>query len=101
MRFIYTFKFYENIVVSDEKELYQLEHFKNKRTFPFKKLTYNKERKAYRIYSQWVSKKRLYKLILPFYLVIEDEMSSLDRILKELDIAISNKNTEINKKESV
>ena len=38
------FKIYENIVCSDDKKLYQLEHFKNKRTFPFKELTYNKDR---------------------------------------------------------
>lgn len=88
MNFIYTFKFYENIVVNDNKELYQLEHFKNKRTFPFKKLTYNKDRKAYRIYSQWVSKKRLYKLVKPCFIKKEDPLSSFDRILKELNINI-------------
>ena len=59
------FKIYDNIVCGDDRKLYQLEHFKNKRVFPFKKLTYNSNRKAYRIYSQWVSKKRLYKLMMP------------------------------------
>tara|TARA_R110000822_G_scaffold116776_1_gene248611 strand:+ start:9 stop:272 length:264 start_codon:yes stop_codon:yes gene_type:complete len=59
---IFRFKIYENIVLNEYKELYQLEHFKSKYTYPFKKLTYNKDRKAYRIYSQWVSLKRLNKL---------------------------------------
>tara|TARA_R110002167_G_scaffold178527_1_gene378285 strand:- start:822 stop:1097 length:276 start_codon:yes stop_codon:yes gene_type:complete len=59
---IFRFKIYENIVLNEYKELYQLEHFKRKYTYPFKKLTYNKDRKAYRIYSQWVSLKRLNKL---------------------------------------
>ena len=59
---IFRFKIYENIVLNEYKELYQLEHFKSKYTYQFKKLTYNEDRKAYRIYSQWVSIKRLNKL---------------------------------------
>ena len=46
MKVVFRFKIYENIVLNENKELYQLEHFKFKRTFPFKKLTYNKDRKA-------------------------------------------------------
>ena len=61
----YRFKFYPHIVCDDHKTLWQLEHFKNKRTSPLKKLTYNSNRKAYRINSQWVSKNRLYKLKIP------------------------------------
>ena len=62
MRVIFRFKIYENIVLNEDKELYQLEHFKSKYTYPFKKLIYNKNRKAYRVYSQWVSLKRLNRL---------------------------------------
>lgn len=62
MVLIFRFKIYDNVVLNDKKELYQLAHFKGKYTHPFKKLTYNKERKAYRIYSQWVTEKRLNKL---------------------------------------
>jgi hypothetical protein len=63
------FKIYDYIVCDNKRKLYQLEHFKNKRTYPFKELTYNSKRKAYRINSQWVSKKRLYKFM---YLVNEE-----------------------------
>ena len=62
MRVVFRFKIYENIVLNEDKELYQLEHFKSKYTYPFKKLIYNKNRKAYRVYSQWVSLKRLNRL---------------------------------------
>jgi hypothetical protein len=62
MKVIFRFKIYDNIVLNESNELYQLEHFKSKYTYPFKKLTYNKHRKAFRIYSQWVSEKRLNKL---------------------------------------
>lgn len=58
------FKVYDYIVCDDNRKLYQLKHFKNKRTFPFKELTYNTNRKAYRIYGQWVSKNRLLKLMI-------------------------------------
>lgn len=84
MRFIYKFKIYENFAVNDNKELYQLEHFKNKRVYPFRKLTYNKDRKAYRIYSQWVSKKRLYKFIEPCDITVILEMSDLEVIMYNL-----------------
>lgn len=62
MNVIFRFMIYDNIVLNDKKELYQLSHFKGKYTHPFKKLVYNEERKAYRIYSQWVILKRLNKL---------------------------------------
>ena len=38
MRVIFRFKIYENIVLNEDKELYQLQHFKSKYTYPFKKL---------------------------------------------------------------
>jgi hypothetical protein len=86
MKLLFRFKIYENIVLNKDKELYQLEHFKSKYTYPFKKLTYNKDRKAYRIYSQWVSEKRLNKLS---YKVNEEihvqVLSNLETILFQLN----------------
>jgi len=72
------FKIYDNVVCDDNKTLYQLEHFRNKTTLPFKKLTYNDKRKAYRIYSQWVSKKRLYKFMIQTNEVIETNEHKTD-----------------------
>lgn len=82
------FKIYEHIVCDDNRTLYQLEHFKNKRTFPFKELTYNSKRKAYRIYSQWVSKKRLYKLMIPVDEEIIRFETQLDKLLNDLKITL-------------
>jgi hypothetical protein len=86
MKVIFRFKIYENIVLNKDKELYQLEHFKSKYTYPFKKLTYNKYRKSYRIYSQWVSKKRLNKLSYKVYEdIVLDNLSELDRLLLQFN----------------
>jgi len=57
------FKIYKHIICNDKKELWELENCK-KRTKYLRKITYNDKRKAYRINSQWVSKKRLYKLMI-------------------------------------
>jgi hypothetical protein len=86
MKVIFRFKIYENIVLNEAKELCQLEHFKSKYTYPFKKLTYNKDRKAYRIYSQWVSEKRLNKLSYKVYEdMVTDNLSELDRLLLQFN----------------
>jgi hypothetical protein len=58
------FKIYEHIICNDQQELWQLEHFKNNRTRKLRKLTYNETKKAYRINSIWVTKKRLKKMII-------------------------------------
>ena len=85
MNVIFRFKIYENVVLTDKRELYQLSHFKGKYTHPFKMLTYNKERKAYRIYSQWVTLKRLNKLSYRVNETIEGKnYSDLDRLLYQL-----------------
>jgi hypothetical protein len=60
----FTFKNYPNIVCLHDGFLYQLEHFSNKRTKTFRKLTYNEKRKAFYINGQLVSKKRLETLKL-------------------------------------
>jgi hypothetical protein len=83
---IFRFKIYENIVLNEDGELYQLEHFKCKYTYPFKILTYNKDRKAYGIYSQWVSEKRLNKLSYKVYEdMVTDNLSELDRLLLQFN----------------
>lgn len=79
----YRFKLYPNIVCDDNKQLWQLEHFYNKRTYPKKKLIYNSKRKAFRIKSQWVSRKRLLKFMIPTYEVIED-VDSFKKQLKSI-----------------
>lgn len=85
MNVTFRFRIYDNIVLSDKKELYQLSHFKGKYTHPFKLLVYNEKRKAYRIYSQWVTLKRLNKLSYKVNETIEDEnYSDLDIILLQL-----------------
>ena len=88
MKIKFKFKIYENVVLNDKKELYQLSHFKGKYTHPFKKLTYNENRKAFRIYSQWVTLKRLNKLSYKVDEVIETEIE--DWFLKSLNEALSN-----------
>jgi DNA repair ATPase RecN len=57
-----TFKIYDKIVLLEDGFLYQLEHCPKKRTKVFRKLTYNKKRKAYYINGTLVSNKRLKKL---------------------------------------
>ena len=56
------FKFYPYLVCGIDKKIYQLTHFKKRRTCYFKEIIYNEERKGYRINSQWVSYNRLLKL---------------------------------------
>lgn len=57
----YRFKFYPYLVCGVDRKLYQLTHFKNRRTCYFKEIPYNNERKGYRINSRWVSFNRLNK----------------------------------------
>lgn len=58
----YRFKMFTFLVCGIDSKLYQLTHFKRKRTCYFKEIKYNKVRKGYRINSLWVSVKRLHKL---------------------------------------
>jgi hypothetical protein len=77
----YRFKHYPYIVATDKKELWQLEHFKKFRTCPKKKLTYNIKRKAFRINSQWVSRKRLLKFKYKVNEVLDDDIDYLTKCL--------------------
>ncbi len=56
------FNLYKDIVCDDNKTLWRLENNLGKRLKPLKKLTYSEKRKAYRINSVWVSRKRLLNL---------------------------------------
>ena len=53
------FRQYENIVCLNDGFLYQLEHFTNKRTKSFRKLTFNNKRNGWYINGQLVIRKRL------------------------------------------
>jgi len=59
---LHRFKKFPFVVCATDGLLYQLENCPRKRTIPFKKLTYNEKRDAYRINSQWVTRKQLQKL---------------------------------------
>lgn len=78
------FKFYPYVVCDDNRTLWQLKHFKHRRTCPMRKLTFNEDRQAYRIDSQWVSKKRLYKFMIKCDEVLEDELIKSNFILSYL-----------------
>ena len=56
------FKFYPHLVVGEDRRLYQLTHFKKRRTCYFKEIVLNKERKGFRINSQWVALSTLQRL---------------------------------------
>ncbi len=53
------FKFYPYIVCRDKRELFQLRHFKGKRTLSFRKIKYSKKRNGYLINRNWVSRTRM------------------------------------------
>lgn len=69
------FKIYNSVVCDDKRQLWQLECYTVKRTIPMRILTFNEKRKAYRINSIWVSKKRLLKLMIEkkYTIVIKQE----------------------------
>lgn len=90
MNIKYRFRLYPNIVCDDNKTLWQLEHFKNKRTFPLKKLTFNSNRKAFRIYSQWVTRKRLLELKIEVIEVLETDLSACDVMINQLNEVLNN-----------
>jgi hypothetical protein len=71
---IYEFRLYHDVVCDENKVLWQLEHVKNKRTVPLKKLIFNPIRKAYRINSLWVSKNRLIKFMVSrkYKIILQD-----------------------------
>ena len=53
------FKFYPNLVCGVDRKIYQLTHFKKRRTCYFKEIVLNKERNGYRVDGNWVSRNRL------------------------------------------
>ena len=58
----YRFKMFPYLVCGVDRQLYQLTHFKKRRTCYFKKIPYNVSRKGYRVNSVWVSFSRLDRL---------------------------------------
>lgn len=58
----FRFKLFPNVVCDDEKQLWILDHCPRKRTIPYRKLTYNENRKSYRINGVWITRKRLLNL---------------------------------------
>jgi len=60
---LYRFKIYENLAVDDNKNIWELPNCPKKRTHNLRKLTYYKERDAYRFRNQYLSRKRLSRLM--------------------------------------
>jgi hypothetical protein len=60
---LYRFKIYTHLVVDDQKNIWELEHCYNKRTKPLRKITYYKERDAYRYNNGYLKHSRLVKLM--------------------------------------
>lgn len=60
---LYRFKIYTHLVVDDNKNILELPNFSNKRTKPLRKLSYCKERDAYRYNNGYLKRSRLAKLM--------------------------------------
>lgn len=58
------FKFYPFLVCGVDKKIYQLTHFKRRRTCYFKEIVLDQKRNGYRINSDWVPRNRLLKFII-------------------------------------
>ena len=59
----YRFKIYTNLVVDNNKNIWELPNFSNGRTKNLRKLTYYEPRKAYRYNNGYLKKDRLYNLM--------------------------------------
>jgi hypothetical protein len=60
---LYRFKIYTHLVVDDQRNIWELPHCYNKRTKHLRKLTYYKERDAYRYNNGYLKRSRLAKLM--------------------------------------
>lgn len=60
---LYRFKIYTHLVVDDQKNIWELPHCYNKRTKNLRKLTYYKDRDAYRYNNGYLKRSRLVKLM--------------------------------------
>ena len=60
---LYRFYLYPHLVVDDKRNIWELPHFSNKRTKNLRKLTYYKERDAYRYNNGYLKRSRLAKLM--------------------------------------
>ena len=68
---LYRFKIYTNLAVDDEKNIWELPNCPRKRTHNLRKLTYYKERDAYRYKNQYLTRKRLSLLMYRVYETFE------------------------------
>jgi hypothetical protein len=60
---LYRFKIYENLVVDDKRNIWELPNCPKKRTHNLRKLSFYENRNAYRYNNQYLSRKRLAKLM--------------------------------------
>jgi hypothetical protein len=74
---LYRFKIYTNLVVDDNKNIWELPNCPSKRTHNLRKLTYYKERDAYRFRNQYISRKRLSRLMY----IVNETFGKEDNIL--------------------
>ena len=56
------FRLFPQIVCDDNKSLWKLEEKTGRRNKPFRKLTFNSDKQAYRINRVWVTKKSYIKI---------------------------------------
>lgn len=59
----YRFKIYTNLVVDNNRNIWELPNFSNKRTKNLRKLSYYEPRQAYRYNNGYIKKERLYNLM--------------------------------------
>ena len=69
-------KNYPNLVVGEDRNIYQLAHFSNKRTIPFRQLKYYPERNAYGYNGSYFSRSRMLKLYYDDECIVNELSSS-------------------------
>jgi hypothetical protein len=72
---LYRFKIYTHLVVDDQRNIWELPHCYNKRTKTLRKLTYYKERDAYRYNNGYLKRSRLAKLMYKSIEIYGEEKS--------------------------
>lgn len=78
LKITHRFNFFEHLVVDTQKQIWQLAHFSraSKRTRVMRKITYNKQRNAYRVNNSWVKKQDLLNLCYPVDEVVNKKLSN-------------------------
>ena len=75
LKIIGRFKIYNNLVVGEDKNIYQLAHFIKPKTIPFRKLKYYPKKNAYGLNGSYISKSRLLNLFVPNKETINNRLS--------------------------